>query len=171
MPTAEYANRFPWLAEHANAEDLRQRVEVDFLEAATSLEDAINGTSLVLALETADRTVLLAGDAEWDTWSEILADDAWRELLSRTSLYRVSGHGSYNGTPPQFVDELMSSNAVSLVSLRTMKFWLSILRESLLAALGPGERTLIRSNELPKPDNMIRRNDDLWVEIELPIDT
>jgi beta-lactamase superfamily II metal-dependent hydrolase len=171
VPTAEYAKHFPWLAEHANAEDLRERVTVDFLAAATSLEDAINGTSLVLALEISDRTVLLAGDAEWGTWSEILADDAWREILSRTSLYKVSHHGSYNGTPPQFVDELMPSNAVSLVSLRTMKFWPSIPRESLLAALGSDERTLIRSNELPKPDNMIRRNDDLWVEILLPIDT
>ena len=75
--------------------------------------------------------MLLAGDAEWGTWSAILDDPASREVLSRTRAYKVSHHGSFNGTPSRFVDELLPQDATSLVSLGKMDIWPSIPRVSL----------------------------------------
>ncbi|MFN8638044.1 MAG: hypothetical protein U0360_00960 [Dehalococcoidia bacterium] len=112
--TAEMDAAFPALAADAAAA-LKARAEADFSTAA-ALEDAINGTNLVVALEFGGAVVLLAGDAEWGTWSEVLANTEWSELLKRTRLYKVSHHGSYNGTPRPFVDEFLPHDATSIMS-------------------------------------------------------
>ncbi len=152
-----------------DAAEFRERANTDWLGAAASLEDAINGTSLVLVLEIGEQTVLLAGDAEWGTWSEVLADDKWRDLLSRTSLYKVSHHGSYNGTPKDFVDELLPKHALSLVSLTAMKKWPSIPRKPLFTELRRDDRTLIQTNDMPAASDTVRRHKDkLWIEVALP---
>src|SRR6185295_9885099 len=82
-----YAALYPKLADHADIAELQRRAEDDFLGAAAALEDAINGTSLVLVLEIGSRCILLGGDAEWGTWDEILADAEWCDLLRRTIVY------------------------------------------------------------------------------------
>jgi beta-lactamase superfamily II metal-dependent hydrolase len=169
LTASEYAARFKTLAESVpDAAELRKRAATDWLGAAASLEDAINGTSLVLVLEIGSLCVLLAGDAEWGTWSETLADDKWRELLARTSLYKVSHHGSFNGTPREFVDELLPSDALSVVSLTHMDMWPSIPRKPLFTALRSERRTLIQTNDLPAASATITRKDNLWVEVALP---
>ena len=166
---ADYARRYPSLAGNADTRELQRRAEADYMGAAAALEDAINGTSLVLALEIGDACLLLAGDAEWGTWSEVLADRAWTELLTRTVLYKVSHHGSLNGTPKPFVDDLLPNDAVSLMSFRPVAKWPSIPRETLVAALGQGKRTLFRTDAMPAPSPTVTRNGNLWVEITVPL--
>ena len=172
LTPAQYARRFAKLADSvSDAAILRERAATDWLGAAASLEDAINGTSLVLVLEIGNLCVLLAGDAEWGTWSEVLDDEQWRDLLSRTSLYKVSHHGSFNGTPKEFVDDLLPARALSLVSLTHMDIWPSIPRRPLFTALKSKHRTLIQTNHLPPASTTIKRNGNLWVEVALPIKT
>jgi len=172
LSPAQYRRAFPKLAGSVtDSAILRERAATDWLGAAASLEDAINGTSLVLVLEIGNLCVLLAGDAEWGTWSEVLEDEQWRDLLSRTSLYKVSHHGSFNGTPKEFVDDLLPPNALSLVSLRHMDIWPSIPRRPLFNALKAKHRTLIQTNHLPAASTSIKRNGTLWVEVALPIKT
>ncbi len=169
LSPAEYGASFTSLADHASSDEIRRRAETDYLAAAASLEDAINGTSLVLALEIDDRVVLLGGDAEWGTWREILADDAWSNLLRRTLIYKVSHHGSFNGTPKPFVDDLLPADAISLMSFRPVKRWPSIPRTTLVDALGSGNRALIRTDAMPPASPTIARNGDLWVEVSVPL--
>ena len=164
-----YAAAHPHLAEHADEKRVRTLAEEDLQGAAEGLEDAINGTSLMLILELGDHVLLFAGDAEWPTWSEALADPAWRELLAHTTVYKVSHHGSFNGSPTGFVDELLPDDAISLMSFRPVKKWPSIPRKSLVTALAAARRTLIRSDELPEPAPSLTRNGDLWVELALPL--
>jgi beta-lactamase superfamily II metal-dependent hydrolase len=128
MDRASGLAAFPGLRDAPNkADDLLKAIAKkstpDFFGAASRLDNAINGTSLVLVLEVAGHVLLLGGDAEWGTWSEILADTTWRELLQRTTLYKVSHHGSFNGTPQSFVNELLPKNALSIVSLTAVKNW------------------------------------------------
>jgi beta-lactamase superfamily II metal-dependent hydrolase len=168
LKTAEFKKKYPGLARRANTKSLDKRAQFDMLAAASSLEDAINGTSLVFALDFGRACMLLAGDAEWGTWSAILDDPTARALLTRTRAYKVSHHGSYNGTPPQFVNELLPDDAISLVSLGT-DIWPSIPRESLLDALKGSPRRLLRSDELPLSGADLTHQDDLWVELSIPV--
>ena len=169
LDTAGYTARFPELAEHASTAEIDERSQFDMFGAAASLEDAINGTSLVFALDFGKACVLLAGDAEWGTWSAILDDPASREVLSRTRAYKVSHHGSFNGTPSPFVDELLPHDATSLVSLGKMDIWPSIPRVSLLDALEGAQRRLVRTDKLPAQGPDVEVKDDLWVELSIPV--
>lgn len=166
---ASFGARYATLAEHTDAAALDGRSTVDMLAAAAGLEDAINGTSLVFALEFGDDCVLFAGDAEWGTWSKILDDPVRRQLLARTCAYKVSHHGSYNGTPKPFVDDVLPADALSLVSLGPMQRWPSIPRASLLTALGGQQRRLVRSDEVPPDAADVTRDGDLWIEIAIPV--
>ena len=89
------------------------------LAAASALEDAINGTKLVLVLEVGDRCLLLPGDAEIGApGGRCSPTPPGATLLARTDLYKVSHHGSYNGTPKPFVDTYLQPDATSLMSFR-----------------------------------------------------
>ncbi len=153
----------------AEKKSIDERAEFDMFAAAARLEDAINGTSLVFALDFGHACVLLAGDAEWGTWSAILADPAGRAVLSRTRAYKVSHHGSFNGAPFPFVDELLPPDATSLVSLGPMEKSPSIPRVSLLDALHSGQRRPLRTDQLPLPGADLTHNGDLWVELSRPV--
>ena len=162
---ADYARRFGELADRADAGLIEARAESDFMAAASALEEAVNGTSLVLGLEIGQRCLLLGGDAEWGTWSEVLADNRWRELLRKTLVYKVSHHGSYNGTPKPFVRDLLPSDAISLVSLCPMEKWPSIPRTTLLDALADQQRTLLRTDQLPASGGNVTVEGTLSIEL------
>jgi beta-lactamase superfamily II metal-dependent hydrolase len=163
-----YAERYPRLAKATSREALDEQCKLDALAAAAGLEDAINGTSLVFALEVGDACILLAGDAEWGTWSKILPDPKSRQLLSRTRAYKVSHHGSYNGTPKPFVDDVLPADAVSLVSLGPMAKWPSIPRRSLLDALGTQRRRVLRSDRPAPATADVQSGGTLWTEVVIP---
>ena len=168
LDTTEFKKKYPELAKDAETESIDERAEFDMFAAAASLEDAINGTSLVFALDFGHACVLLAGDSEWGTWSVILDDPAARSILGRTRAYKVSHHGSFNGTPSPFVDELLPHDAISLVSLGT-DIWPSIPRLSLITALEGAQRRLLRSDKLPLQGADLTHQDDLWVELSMPV--
>jgi hypothetical protein len=69
------------------------------LLAAAALEKAVNNTSLMLAFEIGDATLLFPGDSQWGSWRINLEDDQARALLTRTSFYKVGHHGSHNANP------------------------------------------------------------------------
>ena len=169
MDAAAFAAGYRDLAAHAESVRVTKAAAEDLLQAASGVEDAINGTSLMLVFEIGDQCLLFAGDSEWGTWSKALADAGWRELLGRTTVYKVSHHGSYNGTPKGFVDDLLAPGATSLMSFRHVEKWPSIPRESLVEALAGKQRTLIRSDKIPASGGGISRNGNLWVELAVPV--
>ncbi|MBA2469875.1 MAG: hypothetical protein H0V37_10765 [Chloroflexia bacterium] len=75
---------------------------------ALKLNTGVNNTSLVLAFELPDskKVLLFTGDAQrgnWNSWNTVTWRDGAqtvtaRDLLGRTVLYKVSHHGSHNGT-------------------------------------------------------------------------
>lgn len=89
-----------------------RRIDDDWTEAAESLalrlNDEVNNTSLVVALELprTGKVLLFTGDAQrgsWISWSDLTWDVAGgrltaRDLLARTVLYKVGHHGSHNAT-------------------------------------------------------------------------
>lgn len=89
-----------------------RRIDGDWVDAAEGLalrlNDEVNNTSLVLALELprTGKVLLFTGDAQrgsWISWGKL----EWqtkrgrvtaRDLLARTVLYKVGHHGSHNAT-------------------------------------------------------------------------
>lgn len=135
-----FFNRHYWGDFAADAptdrEDLSQswrRIEVDWLDAATSLalklDKDTNNTSLVLAIELgppdADGPVLLfAADAQvgnWLSWQTVEWNDyhgrkvTGPDLLRRTCLYKVGHHASHNATLRDLGLELMDNLELALI--------------------------------------------------------
>jgi len=90
-------------------------IDNDWLNSAGALalrlNSHINNTSLVLAIESEEtkKVLLFPGDAEygsWQSWHSLEhptgksgSSRSWAaDLLNRTVFYKVSHHGSYNGT-------------------------------------------------------------------------
>ena len=69
------------------------------LGVAVALEQAVNGTSLMLMFEIGRAFLLFPGDAQWGTWDAVLQDPDSRELLTKTTFYKIGHHGSHNATP------------------------------------------------------------------------
>lgn len=109
-----------------------RRIDGDWLtplsDLALQVDNAVNNTSLVLAIELigSGRVLLFAADAQignWLSWNDhtwTVQDDAGaehvvttEELLSRTVLYKVGHHGSHNATLRQKGLEKMTSSQLT----------------------------------------------------------
>jgi hypothetical protein len=69
------------------------------LSFVRAVNSEINNTSLVLAFDGFGHRMLFTGDAEVDSWRQMLADSKIRKFIAGTTVYKVSHHGSGNGTP------------------------------------------------------------------------
>jgi beta-lactamase superfamily II metal-dependent hydrolase len=121
----------------------------DDLAAAVSLDKAVNGTSLVLMFEFRDAFLLFPGDAQWGSWDAALRDPTTRELLAKTTFYKVGHHGSHNATPVEFVEKVLQKEHPiwgAGASVHPISFWPEIPRTPLLEALGTRSERLVRSD-------------------------
>ena len=145
----------------------------DALAAASWLDRCLNNTSLVFVVEVEDVRIVFPGDAQWGVWREILANTDARALLERATLYKVSHHGSHNGSPKSLVHDVLPERVTSMMSFRPMERWTAIPQTDLVAALRTPGRTLLRPDEDipavgPGGVGEIRRAaDGLWTEIDL----
>lgn len=116
-------------------------------ELAAAIDQAVNNTSLVMMIEVGGQFLLFPGDAQWGTWKAILDDHDHRALLARTTMLKVSHHGSHNGTPKELVEHILSKGTVSLVSTELVKQWPDVPRLPLLKALS--EKTILARSDQP----------------------
>jgi hypothetical protein len=144
----------------------------DALGLVYRLDNAVNGTSLVLVIEVGTVKLLFAGDAQWGTWEQILGDERSKRILRGTSLFKVGHHGSHNATPKELVQQdYLGTTRAAMVSVDTTKYpgeWQSIPKQSLLEDLRDHGVRVVRS------DNPSIDGDDLeigpggsWVQVSL----
>jgi hypothetical protein len=73
------------------------------LRIVTTLDHAMNNTSVILLIQAGDRRLLFCGDAQIENWEYALscAEDSTQvlDLLRRADLCKVGHHGSRNATP------------------------------------------------------------------------
>ena len=155
--------------------------QTDALALAVALEDATNGTSLMLLFRMGDTSMLFPGDAQWGTWDRVLTDPEGRDLLKSVNLYKVGHHGSHNATPVSFVKKHLKNADASLVSVgpTSIPSWSEIPRKPLITRLRKKSAIVLDSDELrenaragkPPPDNaaVTEADDGLWTEIRLPV--
>jgi len=119
----------------------------DPFAAAVALDQAVNGTSLMLVFEVGRARLLFPGDAQWGTWKAALADARTRELLAGSSFYKVGHHGSHNATPLEFVEKVLQGPLLAMVSTCATKRFTKIPRLPLLKALGAKASGILRSDD------------------------
>jgi beta-lactamase superfamily II metal-dependent hydrolase len=119
------------------------------LATAVSLDKAVNGTSLMLMFEFGSAYLLFPGDAQWGSWNAVLTDRATRELVSRTTFYKVGHHGSHNATPRQFLEDVLEPDHRMwgcAASVRPISFWPEIPRIPLMKSLAGHASRVVRSD-------------------------
>jgi hypothetical protein len=87
-----------WLLER-----MRTQHVASLLRIVRILDDALNNTSVILAIEAGDKRLLFGGDAQIENWAFALKDapggERIRDWLANVDLYKVGHHGSRNATP------------------------------------------------------------------------
>lgn len=146
---------------YENDPDLREPLAADVKAAATAmmrdddiatavaLDKAVNGTSLMLVFEFGKAFLLFPGDAQWGTWNAALSEAKARDVLSRTTFYKVGHHGSHNATPVEFVQNVLNPEEKiwgSAASVRPVGMWPQIPRIPLLDELKQRSSRLVRSD-------------------------
>ncbi len=120
------------------------------LATVVSLDKAVNGTSLMLMFEFGSAYLLFPGDAQWGTWHAAMNRPASRQLLTRTTFYKVGHHGSHNATPRAFLEEVLDGNPqlwASAASVRPISFWPNIPRTLLMDELNARCKRVLRSDQ------------------------
>ena len=139
---------------------------------AAKADQALNNTSLILMFEVGSAYLLFPGDAQWGPWQRLLNDPDTRELLSRTTFYKVSHHGSSNATPKRLVEAIKAvrkaPKRISMVSVAPYK-WAEIPRRPLLDALKKISADVIRSDKPSTQAEIATKKDGYWVEVEIPV--
>jgi beta-lactamase superfamily II metal-dependent hydrolase len=119
------------------------------LATAVSLDKAVNGTSLMLMFEFGSAYLLFPGDAQWGSWRTVIDQPATRQLVARTTFYKVGHHGSHNATPVDFLEKVLEPGHRlwgAAASVRPIGFWPEIPRQPLM------EKLLARSDRVLRSD-------------------
>lgn len=149
-------------------EGLHKALRVDIFDLAASLEDAANGTSLVLALEIGSAVLLFTGDAQWGTWRAALEVTEWQELMRRTTFLKIGHHGSHNATPKRLVEDYLPDGVAAMVSVTPVSRWPFIPKKELIERLrGKGAR-IARSDRGRGTPADFKREGNWWTQITIP---
>lgn len=144
-----------WLVEH-----LKPQRTSSVARLVTSLDDAMNNTSLILLLEVGELSLLFPGDAQIENWNYTLGRLATNpeltEKLTNIDLYKVGHHGSRNATPRSlhhlWTQRPGKPQLTALMSTRSgvhgKKKETAVPRETLVEALKQ-VATLYSTDELP----------------------
>jgi beta-lactamase superfamily II metal-dependent hydrolase len=170
VPKDDYRERFAHLMLRSEGTVVAAS-RTDPLAAAAALEQAVNGTSLMLAFEYRGITLVFAGDAQWGTWNAALDDAKRNGILTRADFYKVGHHGSHNATPREFVESCLHGAQFALVPVARTNIpaFSEIPRLLLLEALADPQRCehVIRSDAPPETAPESVTVSDVWIEVEV----
>jgi beta-lactamase superfamily II metal-dependent hydrolase len=145
--------------------------EEDPTETAYAADSVENNTSLVLVLEFGNAVLLFPGDAEWGAWNKILDDASARQLLARTTFWKVGHHGSKSATPKRLVREVLPTGITAMISTREGDGnWRNdIPRGPLLDDLNARKIIFARSDRPAQaPKKFTRGPNDFFLEVAVP---
>lgn len=140
--------------------------------AAAALEQAVNGTSLMLLFEIGDLLLLFPGDAQWGTWDMVLKDPTVVAQLSQIDFYKIGHHGSQNATPPKFANEVLPGGTWAALPFAQVKKWPSIPEPNLIDAIR-AKATILEADKFPAPGSnpRVTVRGDVSVELQLAPET
>ncbi|HEX8767555.1 MAG TPA: MBL fold metallo-hydrolase [Jatrophihabitans sp.] len=136
------------------------------LAAASVLERSVNNTSLFFVLDVAGLHLVFPGDAQEGAWRHVLEEETSRLLVSDAVFYKVSHHGSHNGTPKRYIEEVLKTTAYAMLPWGSVTRWnKTIPKAELLEAMSAHGHHLIRSNSPTAEPGRINVHGDVWSEV------
>jgi beta-lactamase superfamily II metal-dependent hydrolase len=141
------------------------------LAAASVLERSVNNTSLFFVLDVGGVRLLFPGDAQYGGWEHIMGDEEKRALIEDVAFLKISHHGSHNGTPPKYVDDLMR-RVDAMLPYGLVEAWKeTIPLEDLLKKMKKGRHRVTRADAPVARRGKVTVHGDLWSEIRFPVPT
>lgn len=118
MHRAGYRRMYPRLAAHRCVEHLDELDDYGILAAASSVEEKANNTSLFFVLDVAGAHFVFPGDAQQGAWRHMLDNPDRKALVAPALFYKISHHGSVNGTPRHYAEQLLPEGAYAMLPWR-----------------------------------------------------
>jgi beta-lactamase superfamily II metal-dependent hydrolase len=167
MDDAEYHRDYPQLSGICQSlKPLDQLNDPDLLAAASILERAVNNTSLFFVLDVAGLHLLFPGDAQQGSWDHVLGNPDALPLVSKVAFYKISHHGSHNGTPKNYVENILAQGATAMLPWGLVSRWQdTIPKQELLDALRAHNHHIVRADEPVAEPGLVTVNGSLWSEI------
>jgi len=166
--TADDCQRdFPQLAQaHQSLRQLARINDAGLLAAASLLERAVNNTSLFFVLDVAGLHLLFPGDAQYGSWNHVLSNPALLPLVSDATFYKIGHHGSHNGTPRNYVENILGEGAYAMLPWGLVKRWEdTIPKQELLDALRARNHHIVRADNPLAEHGRVTVQGDLWAEV------
>jgi beta-lactamase superfamily II metal-dependent hydrolase len=145
-------------------QEIQRAGSLSDLAVAVALDKAVNGTSLMLVLEVSGTFLLFPGDAQWGTWSVVMEDPEWKEMLARVAFYKIGHHGSHNATPRDFVEKIIPEGICAMASTLVRQVWPDIPRGPLLDGLTAKKARIARSDQPNNIDETFRVDNQNVIE-------
>lgn len=171
MHRAGYRHRYPQLAAHRCLEHLDELDDNGILAAASFVEEKANNTSLFFVLDVAGTHFVFPGDSQQGAWRHVLDDPDRRALVAPAVFYKISHHGSGNGTPRCYAEELLPEGAYAMLPWRRAERFGSIPYQPLMDTLGRREHVIRFDEPLAVPGHVTFHGDrysDVTVSVRPP---
>jgi beta-lactamase superfamily II metal-dependent hydrolase len=140
--------------------------DAGLLAAASILERAVNNTSLFFVLDVAGTRLVFPGDTQQGGWDHVLDDARGRALVADAAFLKISHHGSHNGTPRRYVEEVLHGEAYAMLPWGLVKRWKdTIPKAELLAALRDRGHHVIRADAPVEEPGKVVVSGDAWSEV------
>src|SRR5215207_5536213 len=144
--------------------------ELDPAGAAALLEQVVNNTSVFFVLDVRGAHLVFPGDAQQGAWEHVLEDAAARELVRDAVFYKIGHHGSHNGTPRRYIEEVLEGETHAMLSWGLVKRWRDTIPKSeLLEALDARHHVVTRSDAPVAQPGRVTVHEDLWSEVTFEI--
>jgi len=146
---------------------LEREVSDQFTDICYRLDKTINNTSLFLRMRYGRANLLFPGDASGEAWDPFLEGRFLRDELARVDMYKVSHHGSHNGTPGRVIDAMARDTGEPLLSMlsSTSGELESLPSRALLKDLGRHGAVIATSKGRRRGG---ARRGPFWNEIDVP---
>jgi beta-lactamase superfamily II metal-dependent hydrolase len=141
------------------------------LAAASVLERSVNNTSLFFVLDVGGTRLLFPGDAQQGAWDHITDNPDARQLIADVDFYKMSHHGSHNGTPKPWVEQVLTHHGVqAMLPFGLVKRWKDTIPEpKLLESWASHGHTVVRADAPTVTSPQVTVQGDLWTEITFKI--
>ena len=144
--------------------------DAGLLAAAALLEQVVNNTSVFLVLDVRGTHLVFPGDAQQGAWEHVLEDAAARELVRDAVFYKIGHHGSHNGTPRRYIEEVLGGETHAMLSWGLVKRWRDTIPKSeLLDALEARHHVVTRSDAPVTQPGKVTVHEDLWSEVTFEV--
>ena len=144
--------------------------DAGLLAAAALLEQVVNNTSVFFVLDVRGTHLVFPGDAQQGAWEHVLEDAAARELVRDAVFYKIGHHGSHNGTPRRYIEEVLEGETHAMLSWGLVKRWRdTIPKTELLEALDARHHVVTRSDAPVAQPGKVSVHEDLWSEVTFEV--